>query len=129
MAQPSPSLRSPVHRTTGCVARAEYITIRYRELDALQESDGPLTVIQGGAPGADALAQRWAYIRAPRQQITLVTMPADWERHGKAAGPIRNAKMLEEKPDLVLAFPGGKGTADLVRKAEKAKVEIRKVGW
>ena len=49
--------------------------------------------------------------------------PADWAKHGKAAGPIRNAEMLTEfLPDYIVAFPGGKGTADMLRKAEKARV-------
>ena len=50
-------------------------------------------------------------------------MPADWTKHGKAAGPIRNQKMLDECPDLVVAFPGGKGTADMVRRAMKAGID------
>ena len=48
----------------------------------------------------------------------------DWKKYGKKAGPLRNQQMLEEgKPDLVVAFPGGNGTADMVRRAKKANIE------
>ena len=44
------------------------------------------------------------------------------------AGPRRNARMLAEgKPDLVVAFPGGRGTADMVSKARAAKVEVMEI--
>ena len=55
--------------------------------------------------------------------------PAPWKRFGPSAGGIRNQQMLDEgKPDLVVAFPGGKGTADMVRRAENAGVKVIKVG-
>ncbi len=53
---------------------------------------------------------------------------ADWHEHGRAAGPIRNARMIAEgRPDLVIAFPGGRGTADMVSRARKAGIEVREV--
>lgn len=74
----------------------------------------PATVITGGARGADRLAMRWA----AHVGVPLQTYPAKWDEHGRSAGPIRNQQMLDEgKPDLVLAFPGGAGTADMVRRA------------
>ena len=78
-------------------------------LDGPQHGRGPITcVIHGAAIGADSLAALWAK-KVGKQGLPY---PADWEKHGKSAGPIRNAKMLREgKPDLVVAFPGGKGTA------------------
>ena len=81
-------------------------------------------VIHGGSSGADALAGRWAHLAS----IPYTVYPANWERHGKAAGPLRNQRMLDEgKPDLVIAFPGGRGTADMVRRAKEAGVEVREV--
>ena len=60
--------------------------------------------------------------------IECLTFPADWKTYGRAAGPLRNARMIAEgKPDLVLAFPGGRGTADMTRKARAAGVEVRAV--
>lgn len=61
--------------------------------------------------------------------VKYVGYPAEWEAHGKAAGPIRNAHMLSDfKPDLVVAFPGGRGTADMVKKAQDAGVTVLLVG-
>ena len=95
-----------------------------QELCALEIEHGMLTVIEGGATGADSLARSWA-IGAGH---ALETCPADWEKHGKAAGPIRNQKMLDvHKPDLVLAFAGGRGTADMVRRARVAGVKILEI--
>jgi hypothetical protein len=81
----------------------------------------PTVVIHGAARGADSLAHRWA-----RNTYTPVeSYPADWKRDGKAAGPIRNAKMLAEgKPDLVIAFPGGNGTAHMVKIAKAKGVQV-----
>ena len=81
----------------------------------------PILVICGGAPGADTLAARWAI----KNDIPWHVFMADWARYGKKAGPIRNARMLKEgKPDLVLAFPGMRGTANMVGLARKAGVAI-----
>ncbi len=83
-----------------------------------------LMVITGCAPGADDYARRWA---RHRQGVSCQDFPADWSR-GPKAGPERNARMLAEgKPDLVVAFPGGRGTADMVRRARKAGVEVIEV--
>jgi hypothetical protein len=50
---------------------------------------------------------------------------AEWETLGRKAGPIRNERMLTEgKPDLVVAFPGGRGTAHMTRLAREAGVEV-----
>lgn len=71
-------------------------------------------IIEGGAHGADMHACLWA----KTNNIPTSTFKAEWDKHGYAAGPIRNKRMLVEgKPDLVLAFPGGAGTANMVRQA------------
>jgi predicted Rossmann-fold nucleotide-binding protein len=89
-------------------------------LGNLQETSGITCLIEGGAKGADALAREWA----TEQGIPCVTCPADWSR-GRAAGPMRNTSMLRDhRPDVVVAFPGGRGTADMVGKAEKAGVKV-----
>ncbi len=81
-------------------------------------------VIHGGAKGADGLAGAWARWWG----IPVAEYHADWETHGRAAGPIRNQKMLDEgKPDLVVAFPGGRGTADMVRRARAAGILVIEV--
>lgn len=60
--------------------------------------------------------------------LAVEVHPADWGRYGKAAGPIRNQEMLESGIDLVIALPGGRGTADMVRRAEGAGVPVRRGG-
>ena len=76
------------------------------------------TILQGGATGADRLARRYA----GTHNIPYHTESPDWNEHGEKAGPIRNARMVAMAPDIVLAFPGGSGTADLVRRAIAARL-------
>jgi DNA polymerase I-like protein with 3'-5' exonuclease and polymerase domains len=83
----------------------------------------PDVVIHGTTSGADTLAKRWAQKRG----VTEKPFPAKWKLYGKAAGPIRNRRMLKERPDLVVAFPGKKGTANMVKQARRAGIEVRKV--
>lgn len=92
----------------------------FQVLDGLHRARPFGLVIHGGARGADALAGEWAAERG----VPRLVMKADWKTHGKAAGPIRNQAMLERKPDAVVAFPGGAGTRDMVRRADKAGVRI-----
>lgn len=82
----------------------------------------PITVlIHGGARGADSLAHAWA----TSKQVPVEVYPADWKRYGKAAGYRRNTQMLTEgKPRVVIAFPGGRGTADMVKQAAGADVTV-----
>mgnify|MGYP001596691982 FL=1 len=93
-------------------------------LDQLARTDSIDCIIEGDAPGADRIAGAWA----KRRRIDLRLFPADWKQHGRAAAPIRNQKMLDEgKPDFVIAFPGGKGTADMVHRAKKAGIPIASI--
>jgi hypothetical protein len=83
-------------------------------------------VISGMARGADTFAAEWAR----RFLFPLHEFPANWKRDGRAAGSIRNQRMLTEgRPDAVIAFPGGRGTADMVRRSEKAGLPVYRVGW
>lgn len=90
-----------------------------RILDVLN----PSYLVTGDAEGADELA--WDWVVSQPFPPDADRMYALWDVHGKAAGPIRNKKMLDEgDPDLVLAFPGGKGTADMVRQAKAAGIPV-----
>ena len=107
----------------GCPPR-EVSTEEQTTENQVQESRGRIRRRQAprrrgdisAAPGADTLAGRWAETRG----VPVEAYPVDLERHGCAAGPIRNKRMLEEgRPDLVVAFPG---TADVVQQARAASV-------
>ena len=92
-----------------------------RTLAELRKTRGIALVIAGGARGADTLAADWAKAVGIPCEVYM----ADWEGLGRKAGPIRNQRMLDEgKPDLVVAFPGGRGTAGMVRIARAAGVEV-----
>lgn len=92
----------------------------------LAKDRGPFTaVIHGGARGADAMAGMWVKGYDPKIEERY---DADWATYGRIAGPIRNKKMLVEgRPDLVVAFPGGKGTNDMANRAKDAGVEVIRV--
>lgn len=96
----------------------------YSSLDTLRESFPDLEVISGYSTGADSHGANWAM----RNNVKLHAFYADWKKYGKAAGPIRNQRMLTEgQPDLVLAFHDdlsrSKGTAHMVKIAQAAGVE------
>lgn len=89
-------------------------------LDALK----PDEVIFGDAQGADALALAWC----KKRKVPYQCFEADWTEQGPSAGPARNQRMIDMgKPDLVLAFPGHQGTHDCIRRAEFAKIEVRRI--
>jgi hypothetical protein len=89
-------------------------------IDTIKEYK-PTHIISGGATGADQIG----VFAAQCIPVEYSVYKADWHTHGKAAGMIRNRRMLiEGKPDLVLAFPGGKGTANMVEISRKAGVKV-----
>lgn len=85
----------------------------------------PIThLAHGGAKGADHLAGRWAEAAG----IPISVYAAQWDKYGKSAGIRRNFDMLKDfEPNMVVAFPGGTGTAHMVAIAEKAGVTVVKV--
>lgn len=93
----------------------------WRELDRLHAEFAFTALMQGGAPGVDRFASEWAI---GKPTIERYVCKADWARFGRAAGPKRNARMMEWKPDLVVAFPGGTGTANMVKLATDAGVRV-----
>lgn len=88
-------------------------------------------LIHGDAKGADRLSEYVArfYLFAD-DVIGVERYPADWNLHGKRAGPIRNHQMLTEgKPDLVIAFiaVGSRGTKHMVEIAKKAGIPVKEI--
>ena len=88
-----------------------------RALEILKDGD---IVVHGAARGADTLFAELAtsagYATEPH--------PADWGQHGKAAGPIRNQEMLKSGLDILIAFPGGRGTSHMTNICSEAGVAI-----
>jgi hypothetical protein len=83
-----------------------------------------IIIINGAAKGVDEVSSEWAIVN----WCKYFEFPANWKKYGKAAGHIRNKQMLNEgKPDVVLAFPGGKGTANMVKQAEESGIPVIRV--
>lgn len=93
-------------------------------LSRLQKNDVHHDVVElaeGGAAGIDACAAAWAITNG----VKYVTYNADWKKLGPAAGPMRNMRMLREfEPELVVAFPGGKGTRNMIKLATAAGIPV-----
>lgn len=94
----------------------------WNTLTSLDHMLGPFAVvIHGAARGADSLGKEWALANGRKEE----PYKANWGVHGKAAGPIRNARMIKEgRLDLVIAFPGSDGTADMCKRAHYAGIEV-----
>jgi len=96
--------------------------------DALAEEYKPgMTVVHGGARGADTLAGEWVKrMQTLGYQVVEEVHPADWDRHGKAAGLIRNQRMVDRGADVCLAFPLGRspGTRHCMKAARKAGIPV-----
>jgi hypothetical protein len=92
-------------------------------LDNLRIEFGTLFIVQGGAKGADLLARKYAIANG----LPCATVHANWGFYGPTAGPIRNGWMLGLNIDVVIAFFGGRGTADMVRRAKSAGIEVREI--
>ena len=109
----------------------------HRALNRLHERHGFSVVVHGAASGADTIAKQWAESVGIRDE----PYPANWSdlsqpgavvrtnrggrQYDARAGSRRNQRMLDEgRPDLVVAFPGGNGTADMVKRARAAGLRV-----
>lgn len=101
----------------------------YSYLDEVHAKQRITLLLTGGANGADEIAFQWAMNR----QVNTMIVPAKWNKYRFAAGqsgknpagPIRNQEMLDKgKPDLIIAFPGGRGTQDMVDKGKEAGIKV-----
>jgi len=86
--------------------------------DAIYNLPHGTSIIHGNCKGADTMAGEAAKVMG----FSICIFNADWGRHGLAAGPVRNREMLNQKPDLVIAFHddinSSKGTRDCVEEAK-----------
>jgi hypothetical protein len=93
-------------------------------LGRFHQQFGISALIHGAYSGADTVAAEWAATRG----VCALPFPADWDKWGRAAGPIRNGQMiLVGRPDAVIAFPGGDGTNNMIDQAEKAGITVYKI--
>lgn len=92
----------------------------FSSLNKVNRKYGISLLIHGGASGADLIAEKWAI----ENGIKFQSYPADWEKYGRAAGPIRNREMLKALPDGVVAFEGGRGTQDMIKKSIAANIPV-----
>lgn len=103
-----------------CGGRDYHLTRDDRQwLFAKLREVGATRVIHGAARGAD----RESAAVAQQMRLKVTPFAANWVEDGRrSAGPIRNQRMLDVgKPDFVIAFPGGTGTADMLQRARRAK--------
>ena len=114
----------------------DYATLS-KVLNGLHKEYGFTTVIHGAAKGADSLADRWA----KQHDIPVQAFPAQWRTHEencspncrsnsycRRAGFRRNEQMLlEGKPEMVVGFPGGAGTAGMLKLSRDAGVTTKRV--
>lgn len=79
------------------------------------------TVISGGARGADRLGEQWAR----RHGIPVEVFPADWDKHGKSAGYIRNKEMADKAEALIALWDGeSRGTNDMIWQAQVRRLPV-----
>lgn len=98
--------------------------LAFKALNMLHKKYKFTCVIDGAASGADTLGYRWA----KRNGVPTERYPANWAKFGRAAGPIRNRQMIEEGlPDIGVAFPGGRGTANMKEQLKKAGITVQNV--
>lgn len=96
------------------------------EIEAIADADPNAVIIEGGAWGADRMAESAA--RALGLEVIEEGITAlDWEQYGKGAGPVRNARMLIHGPDRVIAFRrhgNSRGTDDMIRQSLTARLPV-----
>jgi hypothetical protein len=98
----------------------DYNDYKFVEQTLNQIADHITLLVNGDALGADSMADSWAVDHG----IQVARCPANWDFYQKGAGPVRNRAMMLIQPHLVIAFPGGKGTADMTRVADNAGVPV-----
>ena len=90
-------------------------------LDEISRSKNVTCLIHGDCRGVDRICGDWAQAKG----IPVMVFPANWDFHGKAAGPIRNKSMIDlGKPQWLVAFEGGKGTDGMIKLAQSDGVPV-----
>lgn len=91
------------------------------KLDYYRQNNTITQIVSGGAAGADTLGEKYS----DENDIDLVIMRADWDTHGRAAGPIRNRKMAEYAEVLIAVWDGqSRGTKNMIEEMNKLKKPV-----
>lgn len=104
---------------TGGRENYDYFTVDRAIRDYVTNDD---VVVHGAAAGIDSLCA--FAVRSLWPDAVLEPHPADWKKHGKGAGPIRNAEMIASGLDKLLVFRGGSGTANMRYQAQRAGIPV-----
>lgn len=93
-------------------------------MDMVLRKHPGLCICHGGATGADSLAGDWASERG----VPVAVFNANWDKYGKAAGPMRNKLMAcVFEPHAIVAFPGGRGTRNMCKIGEDMDIPVAHV--
>lgn len=94
-----------------------------RECDLfLRDMPAPITIISGGAPGTDTMAEKYA----KENNIPISLFIPDWKTHGRSAGAIRNAAMVQQATHCLVFWDGlSLGTAITIKQAQKNNLPIK----
>lgn len=99
--------------------------VDHRRLNILLREHPVTEVVSGMCPtGADLCGEQWAHAH----EIPVKLFRADWAKHGKAAGPMRNTAMAEYA-DALAVFPGGRGTASMLQAAIDRGLQVFDFRW
>jgi SLOG family YspA-like protein len=105
-------------------------TVISRRFELLRDEHEHVAIIHGAASrkrrGIESSADMLADHFARYYGFVVQPFPADWEKHGKRAGILRNLQMLDEQPDLVLAFQrdGSRGTQHTIDEARRRGIPV-----
>lgn len=91
-------------------------------LDTLWVALDASALVHGDARGVDRLVA--AHIRRTRPDVCVVVFPANWQAFGRSAGHRRNADMLRANIGALIAFPGGRGTANCIAQAQRLGITV-----
>jgi hypothetical protein len=94
--------------------------------DKILQNQDDVTIISGGAKGADSLGEKYAKERG----YTLEIFPAKWDEHGKKAGIMRNVEMADNANSLIAFWDGNsRGTKHMVETATNKGLSVRVIKY
>jgi len=100
----------------------------WKTLDQILDENPQIVLVVGDCPtGADLHAREWAESRCITFPHEPHGFPANWKKHGKSAGPKRNKDMVDFGFDLLFAFPGGAGTANMIKLTRYKGIKVIEV--